>query len=100
MQLVSLWVKDFKNLKDFTINFENQENLSIIIGNNGSGKSNILEAISAIFAELYGSASHIDNYNLKYNQVCVFNAIQIIVFPDNLLCNHTLQSATRYTSFL
>lgn len=66
MQLVSLWVKDFKNLKDFTINFENQENLSIIIGNNGSGKSNILEAISAIFAELYGSASHIDNYNLKY----------------------------------
>ena len=26
MQLISLWVKDFKNLKDFTINFENQEN--------------------------------------------------------------------------
>lgn len=66
MQLISLWVKDFKNLKDFTINFENQENLSIIIGNNGSGKSNILEAISAIFAELYGTVSHIHNYKLQY----------------------------------
>lgn len=66
MQLISLWVEDFKNLKDFTINFENQENLSIIIGNNGSGKSNILEAISAIFAELYGRTSYIANYNLKY----------------------------------
>lgn len=66
MQLISLWVEDFKNLKDFTINFENQENLSIIIGNNGSGKSNILEAISAIFAELYGKTSYIANYNLKY----------------------------------
>ena len=31
-------IEDFKNLKDFTINFETQENLSIIIGNNGSGK--------------------------------------------------------------
>ena len=66
MQLISLWVEDFKNLKNFTIDFKNQENLSIIIGNNGSGKSNILEAISAIFAELYGRTSYIANYNLKY----------------------------------
>lgn len=68
MQLISLWVKDFKNLKNFTINFENQENLSIIIGNNGSGKSNILELLSGIFAELYEDKEFIESsYTLIYS---------------------------------
>lgn len=67
MQLISLWVEDFKNLKNFTIDFENQENLSIIIGNNGSGKSNILEAISAIFAEFYSNQLGFEtSYSLCY----------------------------------
>lgn len=65
MQLISLWVEDFKN---FTINFENQENLSIIIGNNGSGKSNILELLSGIFAELYENKEFIESsYTLIYS---------------------------------
>lgn len=68
MQLVSLWVKDFKNLKNFTINFENQENLSIIIGNNGSGKSNILELLSGVFAELYEDKTFIESsYTFRYS---------------------------------
>ncbi len=68
MQLISLWVEDFKNLKNFTINFENQENLSIIIGNNGSGKSNILELLSGIFAELYEDKEFIESsYTLIYS---------------------------------
>lgn len=68
MQLISLWVEDFKNLKNFTINFESQENLSIIIGNNGSGKSNVLEALSSIFSELYirSGRRNKSNYILKY----------------------------------
>lgn len=53
MQLKSLWVKDYKNLKDFSLDFEKGNGLSILIGNNGSGKSNVLEAISGIFAEAY-----------------------------------------------
>ena len=64
MQLISLWVEDFKNLKNFTINFENQENLTILIGNNGSGKSNILEAISAIFNLVYGK-NYIHKFHFK-----------------------------------
>ena len=68
MQLISLWVEDFKNLRNFTINFENQENLSIIIGNNGSGKSNILELLSGIFAELYEDKEFIESsYTLIYS---------------------------------
>lgn len=58
MKLKSLWLKDYKNLKDFHLDFENGNGLSILIGNNGSGKSNVLEAISGIFAEWYGKSSY------------------------------------------
>ena len=53
MRLKKLYIKDYKNLKDFSLDFENGRGLSILIGNNGSGKSNVLEAISGIFAEAY-----------------------------------------------
>ena len=58
MKLKSLWLKDYKNLKDFHLDFEKGNGLSILIGNNGSGKSNVLEAISGIIAEWYGKSSY------------------------------------------
>lgn len=61
MRLKHLYIKDYKNLKDFSLDFENGNGLSILIGNNGSGKSNVLEAISGIFAEAYRD----DIYQLK-----------------------------------
>lgn len=68
MKLKSLWLKDYKNLKDFQLDFEKGNHLSILIGNNGSGKSNVLEAISGIFAEAYrGVANVLDSdYFLDY----------------------------------
>lgn len=42
MRLKHLYIKDYKNLKDFSLDFENGNGLSILIGNNGSGKSNVL----------------------------------------------------------
>lgn len=55
MKLISLKIKWFKNL-DFwetPLDFTKSEWISIFIGNNGSWKSNVLEAISAIFYGLY-----------------------------------------------
>lgn len=68
MQLKRLWIKDYKNLRDFSLDFEKGNNLSILIGNNGSGKSNVLEAISGIFAEAYSNVSDLleSNYILEY----------------------------------
>lgn len=53
MRLNYLWIENYKNLKDITINFEKGNGLAMLIGANGSGKSNILEAISKIFAGAY-----------------------------------------------
>ncbi|NNC08216.1 AAA family ATPase [Corallococcus exiguus] len=44
----------FKNLKDITIDFDQNHWISVIIGWNGTGKSNILEALAVIFRELIG----------------------------------------------
>ena len=51
MKIRELWIEDYNVLKDFSISFESQ--LTVLIGENGSGKSTILEFISNIFYELY-----------------------------------------------
>ena len=67
VKLKKLKIKKYKNLIDFEANFEFGQGLSIFIGNNGSGKSNVLEAISGIFANAYSAkAIHKFVYSLTY----------------------------------
>lgn len=67
MKLKKLYIKQYKNLKDFIIDFESGNGLSILVGNNGSGKSNVLEAISGIFVNAYSAkATHKFVYYLIY----------------------------------
>ncbi|MBT2772728.1 AAA family ATPase [Halomonas sp. ISL-60] len=42
----------FKNLKNVTIDFEEQEWITLVIGRNGTGKSNVLEALAVLFRDL------------------------------------------------
>ena len=53
MRLKRLWVDGFKNLNEFELDFSDKDGITVLIGNNGSGKSNVLEAISAIFTGLF-----------------------------------------------
>lgn len=53
MKLKTLNIKGYKNLQDISLDLANNNGTSLIVGNNGCGKSNILEAISAIFSALY-----------------------------------------------
>ena len=48
------WLKlgKFKNLKDFVIDFDDGELSTVLIGENGTGKSNVIEAIVKIFRDL------------------------------------------------
>lgn len=72
MKLKEFHIKNYKNLKDITIDFESGNGLTMLIGNNGSGKSNVLEAISGIFHDAYKDnkqrklASHGVEYDLRY----------------------------------
>lgn len=56
MKLISFKVlSDFRNLKGVELKFNTQTNTYVLIGNNGAGKSSLLEAISSIFYTLFST---------------------------------------------
>ena len=60
MKIKNLHIKEFKGLRDISINFEkNDESLDLVVlaGSNGSGKTRILESISRYF-----------QYNINYKR--------------------------------
>ncbi|MBE6323704.1 MAG: hypothetical protein E7074_01865 [Bacteroidales bacterium] len=67
-RLKSVYIKDYKNIKEQTFDFSNNTGYIALIGLNGSGKSNLLEAISLIFDELYGitTAERVNGYKISY----------------------------------
>jgi predicted ATPase len=52
-RLVELWLEDFKNLKDYTVLFGPAYGLDVVLGWNGTGKSNLFEALVIIFRDLH-----------------------------------------------
>ena len=69
MKLKSLYAQKYKNLSPLTIDFDSGNGLTMLVGNNGSGKSNVLEVISGIFHDLYKEKSSRKitcDYTLEY----------------------------------
>jgi len=66
VKLQSLWVDGYKNLNDIDITFGEDQIPIALIGNNGSGKSNIIEALSHIFMGLYYDKPISFSYNISY----------------------------------
>lgn len=52
MRVNKLWVDQFKNLQNFEIEFNDAHLTTIVLGGNGTGKSNLLEALAIIFRDL------------------------------------------------
>lgn len=69
MKLQRLHIKGFRNIYNLDLDLSTQNGLSVLIGNNGSGKSNILEAVVAIFASLYSKSKRFTpafDYDIEY----------------------------------
>lgn len=52
MRLISIYISKYKNLQDFTLTFDGNSFLDIFVGKNGTGKSNLFEALIEIFRHL------------------------------------------------
>lgn len=82
--------QQFKNLKNVVIDFDEHEWITLVIGWNGTGKSNVLEALATLFRELIGKpdskGGHGDpespsfSYILRY--YCHEKEIEIDADPD------------------
>lgn len=83
MRLKKLYIKDYKNIKDQTFDFSANTGYIALIGLNGSGKSNLLEAISLIFDDLYGI-----QHNEKVNGYTITYEIGGILFTYTTLDEH------------
>ncbi|CAM1368883.1 putative ATP-binding protein involved in virulence [Tenacibaculum litoreum] len=66
MKLNSLYIKDYKLLNDFEVDFSPSKSIAAFIGKNGSGKTTLVECLSIIFAKLFECTSLKGIYELKY----------------------------------
>lgn len=49
MRLDKVYIDDFKNLKQLEVDFDERKLTTVLIGQNGAGKSNLIEAITQVF---------------------------------------------------
>jgi predicted ATPase len=78
MQLQRLFIRNFRNLRDFEIKFTGSSTEDdgtvrtfkshAVIGQNGSGKSNMIEALVTIFRDLDLNDSTLFDYELDYSR--------------------------------
>ncbi len=67
MKIDRLHIKSpWKNLGDFKVNFDERRDVAVIIGRNGSAKSNLLEAIITIFRNLDLGEPAPFGYDIQY----------------------------------
>ncbi len=75
MKLDKIWIDKFKNLRDVTIDFDESNLMTTLVGWNGSGKSNVIEALVLAFRNLDlglpPDFSYELTYRIKEHVVCV-----------------------------
>ena len=66
MRLLEVSITQFKNLRDFRVVFDKSSPYTVLVGENGSGKSNFIEALTLIFRNLDLDSRPPFPYRLKY----------------------------------
>ncbi|BEV07295.1 AAA family ATPase [Methylophilus sp. DW102] len=66
MRIQRLYIKSYGNLNEFTFTPDQQSQTSVVIGRNGAGKSNLIEALVEIFRDLEGGDASDFYYELAY----------------------------------
>lgn len=81
MRIDRLKLTDFKNLIDFEVDFDETSIRQVVVGRNGVGKSNLLEAITWIFRDLDLEEDSEFGYEIEY--LCNRHFVKIHSFQTN-----------------
>ena len=79
MKIDFLKLPDFRNLKGFEIDFDERVSTTVLLGRNGSGKSNFIEAVVEIFRDLENGKISDFPYQVRY--LCHGHRVEIINDP-------------------
>ena len=83
MKIDYLFVRSrFKNLENVRVDFDESNLMTVIVGRNGSGKSNVLEALVSIFRNLDLGEAPPFSYELKYKLGSGILGRQVVVDAD------------------
>jgi len=74
-------VVGFKNLIDFVIDFDSDSPTTVLVGRNGTGKSNIMEALTVIFRDL-DLEEPVPQFAYHLEYVCRGKRIKVDADPD------------------
>ncbi|MEP5231030.1 MAG: AAA family ATPase [Alloalcanivorax sp.] len=66
MRVDWLYLKNFKNLQNFEVDFDVSSERQVVVGRNGVGKSNVLEAMAWIFRDLDLEEDSDFEYEIRY----------------------------------
>lgn len=66
MRITRFEVDSFKNLQNFSISLDRDSPVSVLVGRNGAGKSNLLEALTIVFRDLDLGLPPSFTYRLEY----------------------------------
>jgi predicted ATP-dependent endonuclease of OLD family len=84
-KLVQLEIKNYRSIENLMLNFDPASNLVCFIGRGDSGKTTILEAISAVLSPAWNTPFHdTDFHNCDYNRPVEILA-SLIDLPEKLV---------------
>ena len=66
MRIDKVYIKNFKNLRDFSIDLDENRMETVLLGQNATGKSNFIEALVLIFKHLDLERSPPFEYDIEY----------------------------------
>ena len=70
MRITKLYIKSYKNLQEFEWELNPESPVAVIVGKNASGKSNLLEAILLIFAQVRTNKTSKDfQFEIQYQDI-------------------------------
>lgn len=80
MRIDNLTIGNYRNLRNLSVNFDESSFTTVLMGRNGSGKSNLIEAVVIIFRNLYLRRPPEFPYRIRY--FCRNHAVEIDADPD------------------
>ena len=120
MKLISFKIKsDFRNLKGLKLSLNEKNDTYVLIGNNGTGKTNILEALSSVFYSLFFKKAFEfsfvllyklddDSYRISHDiataqTLCKKNDVLVkeldVILPNRIICNYSGEATRLWDNY-